>query len=182
MGKVNIRKAAASRLGKGLIVVLAIGLSGCGQVDPNNGYTNASLYRTDVKTVCIEMFQSQSFRRRIEFDLTSAVSLQIEQRTPFKVVSDCGKADTVVYGNITAVAERVLSWQRELDRPVENEVVVLAEVTWKDLRNGELILDQQKVSVSGQYASLLAAGRESAYKQAANEMAVRIVEAMESPW
>ena len=165
-----------------LFLVSAAVLSGCEQVDPELGYSMRSLYRTDVRTVAVEMFQSESFRRGVEFELTRAVSEQLELHSPLKVVSDRRKADTLLYGTITRIDERVLSRQRQLDRPLENEVILLVRVTWKDLRSGELILDDQPIRVSGRYASLLGAGRASAAREAANEAAVRIVEAMEEPW
>ena len=165
-----------------LLLVFAAGLIGCEQVDPELGYSSRSLYRTDVRTVAVEMFQSESFRREVEFELTRAVSEQLELHSPLKIVSDRRKADTVLYGTIKRIDERVLSRQRQLDRPLENEVIFLVRVTWKDLRSGELILDDRPIRVSGRYASLLGAGRASAARAAANEAAVRIVEAMESPW
>ena len=164
-----------------LLVVFAAGLIGC-EVDPELGYSSRSLYRTDVRTVAVEMFQSESFRRGVEFELTRAVSEQLELHSPLKIVSDRRKADTVLYGTIERINERVLSRQRQLDRPLENEVILLVRVTWKDLRSGELILDDQPIRVSGRYASLLGAGRASAAREAVNEAAVRIVEAMEEPW
>jgi len=157
-------------------------MSGCGQIDPTKGYSNQSLYRTDISTVFVEMFQSQSFRREVEYELTRAASQQLELHSPYKVVSDRRKADTILYGTIKKISEGTLTRQRELDRPLENEVVLLVKVTWKDLRSGEMLLDDYPIKVSGDYAALLGAGRNSATQEALNKAAVRIVEAMERPW
>ena len=157
-------------------------VGGCAQVDPESGYTSADLHSGEIKTVHVKMFENQTFRRGIEFELTGALARQIELHTPYKVVANAGSADTVLSGSILGVGESVLTEQREIDRPLENQVVLLVEVTWKDLRSAELFLDRRLIKASGQYVVLLAAGRDSAAREAANEIAVRIVEQMESPW
>ncbi|MCF7957075.1 MAG: hypothetical protein K9M57_01365 [Phycisphaerae bacterium] len=157
-------------------------LGGCSTTDPTQGYSSRSLYQSDIKTVHVKMFESKSFRRGIEFELTAPLVTQIELKTPYKVIADSSKADTVLYGTITNVHERILTQQRDLDRPLESQVVITANVTWKDLRDGRLIIDNKPFRLSGDYAHLLAAGRDSASKEAANKLAMRIVEAMELPW
>ncbi len=163
-------------------LLLLVAPLGCRDVDPAKGYTSRNLYNTDIETVCVDMFQSESFRRGAEFELTRAVCQQLELHSPYKIVADRRQADTVLYGSISRIDEKALTQQRELDRPMQSQIVVVAQVTWKDLRSGNLILDNKKFKVSGQFANLLAAGENSAIRQAANEMAVQIVQAMEEPW
>jgi len=155
---------------------------GCQDADPNKGYTSANLYRTDVKTVCVKMLENKTFRRSIEFDLTSAICRQIELHCPYKIESDNSKADTVIYGQITSVEEDVLTQQRKLDRPIENLVVLTVEITWKDLRSGEMLMDNQRFRLDSSYAPLLGSTRDIAAKEAADKIAVIIVQAMEKPW
>lgn len=168
------------------VVLLAawalVTLAGCSQTDPHTGYTSKSLYRTDVKTVFVEMFHSDSLRRNVEYELSRAICQQIELQTPFKLVGNRRKADTILYGNIPAVHERVLSQQPSLDRPLESQIILVADVTWKDLRSGQLLIDNQTFKVSADYAALAGAGRDAPTRQAANEMAARIVETMAEPW
>ncbi len=164
-----------------LILSTLLLFSGC-QQGSESQYTSESLYRTDINTVFIEMFQSQSFRRNVEYDITRAVSQQLELHSPYKVVSDRRKADTILYGNILAINERTELQQRSLDRPILNELDMVVQVTWKDLRSGELILDKHKIKVTDDYTVLLASGRKSAEKKTAESAAIRIVEAMEKPW
>ena len=130
----------------------------------------------------MEMFESQSFRRGIEFDLTRALTEQLELHTPYRLAGDRRTADTVLSGTIRNVSESVVADQRELDRPVANEVVMMATFSWKDLRTGRYYVEEQKVRVAADYAAMLGASWETAAREAANEMAVRILEAMESPW
>jgi hypothetical protein len=128
------------------------------------------------------MFQSQSFRRGVEFELTRALAQRIELHTPYKVIADEERADTVIYGTIMNISETVLAQQRDVGRPLDNQVAVSVDVTWKDSRSGELLLDNKRIRVSSQYWVLWAAGQDSAAREAANEAALRIVEAMEQPW
>jgi hypothetical protein len=168
--------------GVALLVASLAAVPGCQDMDPNSAYTSRTPYRTDVRTVFVEMFKSEAFQRGIENEMHRALCQRIELNTPYKVVTDRRTADSIVYGTIGSVAESPLSRQRELGRPIENRVVVFADVSWKNLRTGQAIMDKQRVRVTGDYAVLLAAGRDSAIKEAANEMALRIVEAMEEPW
>jgi len=160
-----------------LILIHFIFLTGC----QHGGYSTDSIYRTDIKTVFVPIFESQSFRRQVEFELTGALTRQIELHTPYKVVSDRSQADTILSGRINA-AEKVLTQEPGLDRPLENQVILFVQVIWKDMRSGDLLIDNQQFSVSGDYAALLSAGPESAIRQATNELALRIVERMEKPW
>lgn len=146
------------------------------------GYSTGNLYRTDIETVFIPIFESQSFRRQVEFEITGALARQIELNTPYKVVSNRSEADTILYGRVLGVGETVLTQQRQLDRPLENKVVLKVNVIWKDLRNSELLVDNQTFQVSGDYAVLLGAGSGSAVRKGANDLAIRIVEKMEKIW
>ncbi|MBN2376908.1 MAG: hypothetical protein JXD22_10930 [Sedimentisphaerales bacterium] len=165
-----------------LTVALMLFIGGCHDVEPEQGYTSSSLYRTDIKTVFVEMFESESFRRGIEFDLTPAIVSRLELHSPYKVVSDRRKADTVLYGSINRVIERRLAQQRELDRPLANEVILVVTANWQDLRSGEFIFQDRRLKVSGTYVPMLGSGRAGAEREAANELAQRIIEQMEQPW
>ncbi len=166
----------------GGVVAGLVLIPGCLSNDPEKGYTTASLYRSDIQTVCVEMIQSESFRRGAEFNLTKAVVDQLELHSPYKVVSDRGQADTLLYGTIRQIREQTLTNQRELDRPLENELVLVVDVTWKDLRSGDVYLDALPIRIGADYAVLAGAGRGSATRRAVEDAAVRIVEAMEKSW
>ncbi len=155
---------------------------GCNNVDPTKGYSSQELYDNNIQTVYVNMFDSKSFRRGLEFDLTSAVVSQLEIHSPYKVISNKKKADTILSGKIINISEKTLTQDRDLDRPVENQIVVTAEVNWRDQRNGKLLINKERFRFSGNYAVLMAAGRAAAGKEAVNKMALRIVEAMEEPW
>jgi len=164
----------------GLFLALSWGAAGCRTTDPTRGYTSAGLYRTDIETVYVPIFESELFQREVEYELTRLICRYIELHSPYKVVSDRTRADTMLYGRLTRLRERVMNQQRQLDRPLENQVVLTATVNWKDLRSGEMLINAKTYRLSGDYALLLGAGRTSAIRSAANEMALRIVEDMEN--
>jgi len=156
--------------------------SGCQNGDPSHTYTTSSLYRTDIKTVHVPIFESQTFTRQVEFELHRCLCQRIELHSPFKVVAKADQADTILYGRISNVSEDVLNQQRQLDRPMENELTITAYVTWKDLRSGDLFIDNKEFRISSDYAALLAAGKTGAIRDLTDKLAVRIVDAMEEPW
>ena len=171
------------RILKLLVLVFVVSfLAGCGSTGSESGYTAASLYDNGIETVSVDMFESDSFRRGVEFELTQALVERIGANTPYKICQDKKESDSVIYGRILSVKERVMNYQRELDRPMQEQVVVLAEVTWKDLRSGKLLLDRQQFRFSGNYSALQNDSIEVATREAVNKMAVDIVEAMETGW
>ena len=53
-----------------------------------------------MKTVFV-YFKTQTFRRDLQLMLTEAVEKEIDMRTPYKVVGDPAKADSILRGVIT---------------------------------------------------------------------------------
>jgi hypothetical protein len=98
-------------------------------------------------------------------------------------------ADTRLSGRLVSVSKRVTN-QNQYDDPRELEVSIGVEVTWEDLRSGQ-VLAQQTVPVNAQVAQAvvntsfapetgqsLATGSQNA----ADQMARQIVSLMEAPW
>ena len=162
-----------------ILLILPVFLAaGCG----GSGYSTELLFDDSIETVCVEMFDSESFRRGTEYDLTMALVSRIGANTPYKICQERREADSVIYGRITGVTERILSHQRDLDRPLQEQLLVEAEVTWKDLRSGKLLMDKQKFRFSGNYSALMNDSIEVATREAVNKMAADIVNEMETGW
>jgi hypothetical protein len=103
------------------------------------GYTTQPNFRTDICSVRVPIFKTMLYRdtvrQGLEVDLTRAVVRQIQLRTPYKVKDD---ADTELTGTIVSLTKNILNRdQQNLPREVETDLAV--EVTWKDLRSGELL-------------------------------------------
>lgn len=155
------------------------GLGGCGE-----GYTQDWLHREDVSSVYVEMFDSSSFRRGHEYVLTDAICKRIEAETPYKIISDRDQADTILSGRITYIRQTVLATERFTGRPMEREVQFGVIVTWKNIRTGELFVDNKRVDASATYSSQLEPPQDFDYAAnvAANRAAERVVELLQKPW
>jgi hypothetical protein len=135
-----------------------------------------------VSSIYVEMFDNKSFRRGVEYQLTDALAKRIEAATPYKIISNREQADTVMSGQITSVGESVLSSERQTGRPMEKQVELRAVVSWKNLKTGELLIDNQSVIASASYSEWQNQGFDYASTLAANNLAQKIVELMEKKW
>jgi hypothetical protein len=156
-----------------------LGFNGCAEI---SGYSNESLFPEEINSVYVEMFDSKSFRRGVEYELSDALAKRIEAETPYKIISSRDRADTVISGQILSIGESWLSTEREVGRALEKQLQVRAVVNWKNLKTGELLIDNQSVSAAASYSVWQNQGFRYASTLAANNLARRIVELMEKEW
>jgi hypothetical protein len=153
---------------------------GCGK--SRGGYSNGWLYPTNVETVYVEMFENETFRRGLEYELTDAVAKRIESETPYKIISDRDIADSVISGKIVIISDQVLSMERQTGRPLEEQASVTAVVNWKNLKTGQLLVENVRVSEAMSFSEWLDQGFDYGSTVAANRLAERIVEKMQVKW
>lgn len=163
-----------------MLVGMLATLSGC--VGGIGEYTNGGLHPDDVVSVYVEMFDSSSFRRQHEVVLTDAICKRIESETPYKIISDRNRADTVLSGNISSIGSGVLATDRNTGGTLEREATVNVVVNWKNLKTGELLVDNKTAIGMASYSSELGQDFDYAARVAVNNAAVRVVELMEKPW
>ncbi len=154
-------------------------LGGCGA---STGYSNASLFPDDIRTVYLQMFDNRSFRRGIEFSLSDALAKRVEVDTPYKIVSSRDRADSVMSGQIVAAGESILTIERDIGRALEKEVVVTAVVNWKNLKDGRLMINSRTVTATASYSDFQGQDFTYASSVAANKLAWSIVELMKNQW
>jgi hypothetical protein len=128
------------------------------------------------------MFDNRDFRRNVEYYLTDALAKRIEAETPYKLITSADAADTVLSGQIVQISEMILITERETGKALEKEITVQAHVTWKDMKTGELLLDTVSVEATASFSEFLSQGPGYASQLAANALAQRIVETMETQW
>lgn len=129
--------------------------AGCQGTPTFLGYKLGSkaLYDTNIKSVYVPVFNNRAFQttpyRGMEVDITRAVVREIGAKTPFKVVSDCDRADTELKGVVIYITKNILNRnQQNLTR--EAEVVLTVDVLWRDLRTGKnLSSTQRQIPVIG---------------------------------
>jgi len=128
------------------------------------------------------MFDNQSFRRGVEYELSDALAKRIEAETPYKIISSRDRADSIINGQIVSIDESVLSIEREVGRALEKEVQLTAVVSWKNLKTGELLIDNQSVSAQATFSEFQMQDFSYASALAANNLAQKIVELMQKKW
>ncbi len=167
----------------GLFATVAVCLwtAGC-------GYVVGGAYPPEVHTVAVPVFESEAFRRDIAYQLTEAVQREIQQRTPFRLVT-ADRADTQLIGKLVSVRKDVLTETR-FDDPRELQLTLAVEVTWEDLRNRR-ILAQRRISVPHEFLQVSSQATfapetgqslATATQQAVDRLARQIVDMMEAPW
>jgi len=147
-----------------------------------------SLYRPEIRTIYVPVFESESFRPNLGERLTEAVVKEIELKTPYKVVHN-PNADSVLRGRIVLENKRVQA-ENAFDEPRSIGTDLEVEVNWYD-RQGGLILRNASFSYSPvafsvtQSANLIPEAGQSlatAHQQSIAALAKQIVEQMEVPW
>ncbi len=147
-----------------------------------SGYSNESVYPDNVRTVSVKMFDNQTFWRGVEYELSDALAKRIEADTPYKIVTSQDYADTVISGQITFINEFALTIERQTGHVLEKEVEIRAVVNWKNLKTGELLIDNQTISSYGTYSEFQQQDFKYGSTLAANNLAQNIVEFMEKKW
>ncbi len=155
-------------------LLFAVGAcAGCG------GYTTESPHPANIRTVAVPIFQSKSFRRGLEFELTQELIKMIETRTPYKVTSK-EHADTIIIGRIENLTESILTEDQRANS-TETQVAMTVTFEWKDLRTGKSL----KIG-SPQQTWYYAPAEHQTYRSSSStvihHMAEQIVEMMEKDW
>jgi hypothetical protein len=209
--KTNVRQARRQiclRFGRILAPLLLFGLGACSS-DGHLcilGYTTKPNYDTNIHTVYVPIFKNNTFRKDLEFELTKAVVREIEAKTPYKVVSDPCRADTELTGTIISLNKLILN-RTQLNEVREAETVLSVEVTWRDLRTGEILskpragqtapppppppnpatgapppLPTVLIQSEAGFIEELGESITTAQKKNVDRLAIQIVSMMESPW
>jgi hypothetical protein len=145
-------------------------------------------YGPEVRTIEVPIFQNDSFRRNIEFQLTEAVQREIQTRTPYRLAKGPG-ADTRLTGRIVDIRKDVLG-ETQFDDPRELQLSLFVHVTWEDLRTGQLLASQevpiqpQAIPLVGQaeFAPEVGQSLATATQDATERLARQIVNMLETPW
>ena len=125
-------------------------LTGC-------GYTTAELYRDDVRTVALPIWENRTFERGVESDLAEALAKELQRRTPYRIArSDGGEssaigADTELTGRIVGVRRQRLARTAQTGLPQEVEVRVVVDVQWRDRRSGEVLMERTGLEEVGRF-------------------------------
>lgn len=150
-------------------------------------FGNQTLYRPDVRTIHVPIFQSNSFRRDLGEQLTEAVVKEIELKTPYKVVCKAD-ADSILSGQILSERKTVLAEDiNDVPRNIATDFLV--RIRW-ETRAGDLLRDDVSLPLPpilriNQIANLVPEGGQSiatAHQYLMTQLAEQIVSQLEYPW
>ena len=168
----------------GAMLVATASLAGCAGYQVGNG----SLFRADIRTVSVPMFESDSFRRGLGEQLTEAVIKEIENNTPYKVVQS-PDADSVLIGRLVSQQKRVVSKDDD-NQPRDTRTELTVQVSWHD-RSGGQIMQNATLPIAplsltvAQARNVIPEGGQSiatAHLDAIGRVARQIVWQMETRW
>lgn len=148
-----------------------------------------SLYHTDIKTVYVPIFQSDSFRQSMGERLTEAVVKRIEQRTPYKVVHRANGADSVLSGRLTNESQSV-TLVDDYAGTRQKKIDLTVYVQWKDRRGNSLRTmnpiawndSPVDITTSSDMVAEMGHSYATASQDAIDKMADQIVDMMQKPW
>lgn len=150
------------------------GLSGC-------GYRSDELFRTDLKTVHVQMFESREFRRDLEFMLTEAVKKRIATDTPYRVAPK-QKADTILRGEVLEERQAAFAPDFRSRQPRDKQMTLVVRVLWKDVRTGRLLLERDVLLQAVDYLPPAGETEKLAQQKGIDRLAARIVAQMYNEW
>jgi hypothetical protein len=170
----------------GVLAILA--LSGCGYqqtgVDNANntpGYQWHSLYRQDIQTVAVPIFVNRTYRRGLENELTKSIIEQMEEHTPYKVVSK-EKADTILEGEIVAAQTNTISTDIQTGLPQEQLYTIVVSFTWKNLRTGDILVQRRNFDQRSNYVPFLGESSSVGSTNAIQQLSLAVVQELQADW
>jgi hypothetical protein len=137
---------------------------------------------SEVKTVAV-FFKSNSFRRDVEKQLTEAVIKEIILRTPYRVVGQHEKADSLLTGTIT-YADKNLVVEAPTNLPRELNMTINVGVNWTHNPPTE-IEDKRPLTIVVETINFVPEVGETtlgATNHVIQSLAKQIVDMMEQPW
>ena len=164
-----------NRLMPVVLLSLATGLvAGC-------GYRAGGPYRTDVRTVYVDMAGSKDFRRDLEFTLTEALKKRIGMDTPFRLAPR-EKADTILMTEVLEERQAALAPDFKSRQPREKQLTLAVRVQWKDVRTGRILVDHPALLQAVDYLPAAGEPEKLAQERAIDRLAQRIVALMYEDW
>ena len=163
------------------ILPITAGLFATMLVSSGCGYSSDTLFRTDVKTVYVQMFETHEFRRDLEFMLTEAVKKRIATDTPYRVASR-EKADTILKGEVLEERQAVFAPDFRSRQPRDKQMTMVVRVQWKDSRTGRLLMERPELLQAVDYLPPAGESEKYAQQKAIDRLAARIVAQMYSEW
>jgi len=163
-----------------LLGLVALALAGC-------GYGTHSLYRDDIKTIYVQFFDNDTYRRQLEVGLTSDIVDEIKLRTPL-IFAPRDEADSVLSGTIVSASVDTVIRQKP-DKVFLQRAKLEVRFHWRDRLTGHDIVSEQVVGEMSRVPVTFPNGvfedsvdQTDIFALALKEAARRVVDNMEVRW
>lgn len=156
---------------------LILPLVGCAGYNLGNQF----LFRNDIRTVHVPMFESESNRRFLGQRLTEAVVKQVEQSTPL-TITDPAVANSFLRGRLVREQKTVVTENR-FDEGRAVRTAFRVEIDWVD-RTGVPLMPRRSVIIDHSVDFIPESGQSmaTAQQEVIDRIAREIVGQMEMPW
>jgi len=156
---------------------LGLGLSGCSLYR----FGPCTLHTPNVRSVHVQMFENETYRRGLGPWLTEAVAKEVQLRTPYRI-ADAGSADSFL--RATWVVDRKTVMVETANDDVRDiGYTGKIEVTWTD-RHGSPLTPSRIVKITDDVSFVPEAGQSitTAQQELIKQLAQQIVNQMEVAW
>lgn len=145
------------------------------------GYRSDNLFRANLDSVHVEIFESRTFRRDLEFQLTEAVKKRIGVESPYRLAGP-EAADTVLTGEILEQRQASFAPDFLSRQPRDIQMTMIVRVEWKDLRSGEILFNRDLLLQAVDYLPPTGESERYTQQKALDKLASRIVRQMYRDW
>lgn len=156
--------------------------TGCAS-SPNQGYSFASPYNENIRTVSVPVFDNETFHRAVGVRLTEAIAKEINRATPW-TIAPADRAQTALSGVVRDGRLRDLSTNDDSGLVQELTMKLTVDFTWTDNRTGETLVARRRFSGAGAFIPAIGVGEriEVAEQGAIEDLARSIVAELRSEW
>ena len=154
----------------------------CCSSDPRTGYSTASTFPVNVRSVQVPIFANTTSEPGHEALLTEAVIKELQARG-FKVLQNSG-TDSVLTGTLTGLDLRRLSQDPTTGLVQDMALAATIDFEWRDARSGKIIVSRRNFSASDSIAPSARAGEpiEAARHSAFGTLARDLVNELRTAW
>ncbi len=155
-------------------LLVACGAGGC-------GYRAGGPYRSDIRSVYVDMAGSQEFRRDLEFMLTEAIKKRIAVDTPYRLANR-ENADTILVAEVLEERQAAFAPDVRSRQPREKQLNLAVRVQWTDVRTGAVLVERPVMLQAVDYLPPTGETERFAQERAIDRLAARIVAQMYEEW
>lgn len=144
-------------------------------------FGNQAMFRPDVQTIYVDMFETDTYRKFLGQRLTEAIVKEIELNTPLRI-TERGLAQSVLRGRLVRERKRVVA-ETINDDPRDLQIDYLVEVTWTD-RAGTPLMERQLLRLDRSIDFIPEGGQSlaTAEQELIRRLARQVVQQLECSW